>query len=141
MVIPGPVLSYWTAHKQNPTKPTKCQGNGEKKIVQSINNSGCLELNFQEFCAELQKPHVNVNEYNHQGDTPLHSLVKKVFKKKDSQLKFDLLLALLISSDVNVNCRNQFGRGDTALHMAVEVWNNTMMNTVLMYNISPQIIT
>ena len=72
---------------------------------------------MQEFVTLVQRPDISVNEHNHQGDAPLHSLVKKTFTKK--QTKHDLLLALLMYSDVNVNHRNE--NGNTALHLAAEV--------------------
>ena len=74
---------------------------------------------MQEFLAELQKPDTNVNKFNHQGNTPLHSLVKRKFKPKVEQLKFDLLITILVYSDVEINLPS--GCGNTALHMAVEV--------------------
>lgn len=58
---------------------------------------------------------MNVNLVDEKtGNASIHSIVKR--KKKD---RVDLLLALLINSDVEVDLQNS--RDMTALHMAIEV--------------------
>ena len=61
----------------------------------------------------------SVNSYNRQGDTLLHSLVKKQFAQRKHYLKRDLLTALLTYSDADVNLWND--DKNTALHLAVQV--------------------
>lgn len=48
------------------------------------------------------------------GDAPIHSIIKR--KKKE---RVELLLALLMNSNVDIDFQN--GRHMTALHMAIEV--------------------
>ena len=63
----------------------------------------------------LNSPEVNVNLVDDvTGDAPIHSIIKR--KKKD---RIDLLLALLVNSEVDINLQNK--RNMTALHTAIEV--------------------
>lgn len=58
---------------------------------------------------------MNVNLVDEKtGNAPIHAIIKK--KKKD---RLDLLLTLLINSDVEIDLQNR--RDMTALHMAIEV--------------------
>ena len=60
---------------------------------------------------------MNPNELDSLGSSPLHSLVKRDFKKSKKAL--DFLYMFLTESDVVINLPDR--SGNTALHLTVEV--------------------
>ena len=56
----------------------------------------------------------DMNALNEEGEAVIHNIIKK--KRKD---KLEMLLTLLINSEVDVNLQNW--KGNTALHIAIEV--------------------
>ena len=63
---------------------------------------------------------MNANAVNANGDAPIHAIVKRKCKRKaDRKEKVDLLLALFIHGDADVNLQN--ANGMTALHFTAEV--------------------
>ena len=71
---------------------------------------------------EMINSGVDMNALN-EGNAVIHRIIKK--KHKD---KLEMLLTLLINSEVDVNLQNW--KGNTALHMAIEVSKHTM-HTIL----------
>lgn len=70
---------------------------------------------LQSLLDALQAPGVDVNLVDEiTGNAPIHTIIQR--KKKD---RVDLLLALLVNSDVDINLQNR--RRMTALHLAIEV--------------------
>ncbi len=64
----------------------------------------------------LQDPEVNVNLLDDvTGNAPIHSIIRSK-KRKD---RLELLLTLLINSDVDINLQNR--RSMAAFHVAIEV--------------------
>ncbi len=71
--------------------------------------------NFSQNLSELIQTGVDVNSLDENtGDAVIHTILKD--KRKH---KLEVLLALLVNSDVDVNLANK--RGNTALHIAIEV--------------------
>ena len=61
-----------------------------------------------------------MNALNSEGDSVLHSIVRRQFKHhREKEQKQEYLTALLIYSDADVNLLN--AQKTTALHIAVEV--------------------
>ena len=61
-----------------------------------------------------------MNALNSEGDSVLHSIVRRQFKHhREKEQKQEYLMALLIYSDADVNLLN--AQKTTALHIAVEV--------------------
>lgn len=77
----------------------------------------------------IEQDDMDLNVPNEKGDSPIHSIVRHKRKKRA-----DLLLALLVNGgsqiDVNQPCKSS---KDTALHLAVMVWQTTILIIIMVY--------
>lgn len=67
---------------------------------------------------------VDINFRNEIGEAPIHTLVRKAAEKKSAE-KFENLCNYLVYCNNNkfdINVTSEQG-GDTALHIAAEVWS------------------
>ena len=72
----------------------------------------------------LQRPDINANDMNEDGDTPLHSIVRS---SRSGPEKLELLVALLTQSNAYID--HVGANGLTALHIAVQVRNSEIVFT------------